>query len=442
MEDRVQRGYFRNHITEFLKSSILPGARVLVVGCPDIEFLESLKPSFGVGLLQNEQNPRKTHVYNMQLIIESTDFKSFSSDTPFDYIIFNDYLTYEDDLHRVFLKMHDLINLDTKIFVLGVNPNMFLALRLAKALGLYIPKIERNILKLEDIKNLASLFGYKKLDEGYRFFLPFHLWGIGPLVNSIAARLPVLKQISFGHYLVLRQSRSPFHLHDLSCSVVVPCYNEEDNVRECIERIPNFGLWREIIVVSDGSKDRTAEIVMKLIENRQDLKLINYEKNRGKGYAMKEGWKHSKGDVLMMLDCDMTTPPEELPLFYDAIKMGAEFVNGTRIVYPREKKSIPGMNRLGVTFFAALISWITQRRITDTFCGTKVFLRKYWQHFTIEEFLWGDWDLFFMAARFRTEMVEVPVHYKTRKAGEAKMRPFKHGVKLLKAATKGLWVIK
>lgn len=440
---KENRSYFQAHIFEFLKSSILPESRILVIGCPSIEVLESLKPSYGIGLVQGNQSLYENETNNNQIKLENVNFKFFQTDKIFDYVIFNDYLTYEDDLHQVFLKMHEIVNPDTKIFIIGVNPNMFLALRIAKALGLHIPKIERNILKLKDIENLASLFGYKKLDSGYRFFIPFSFGGmIFHLMNNILARIPLIRHLSFGHFVVLQQSRHPLSFKDLSCSVVVPCYNEEENVRECIERIPDFGLWREIIVVDDGSQDNTAKIVSGLMKGREDIRLISYEKNQGKGYAMKEGWQNSKGNVLMMLDCDMTTPPEELPLFYDAIKMGAEFVNGTRIVYPRERKSIPIVNRIGVAFFAALMSWVIQRRITDTFCGTKVFLRKYWEHFAIEEFLWGDWDLFFMAARFRTKMGEVPVHYRTRKAGESKMRPFKHGISLLKYAMKGLWVVK
>ena len=319
---------------------------------------------------------------------------------------------------------------------------MFTALRIARSIGLHTPKIERNILKLADIENLAKLFGYEVLDRGHRFYIPFDILGMGRLLNSVLARIPGFRRFSFGHFTVVRPFPQRSEKEDLTCSVVVPCFNEEENVRECVERIPNFGRWREIVVVDDGSQDRTAEIVAEIARERDDITLISYEKNQGKGYAMKEGWQNSKGEVLMMLDCDMTTPPEEMTLFYEAMKMGAEFVNGTRIVYPREKRSIPGANRLGVTFFAWLISWLSQRRISDTFCGTKVFLRKYWQHFEIEEFLWGDWDLFFMAARFRVAMAEVPVHYKTRKAGEAKMRPIKHGLSLLRTSLKGLWIVK
>ena len=144
----------------------------------------------------------------------------------------------------------------------------------------------------------------------------------------------------------------------------------------------------------------------------------------------------------MMLDCDCTTPPEELTLFHDAMENGAEFINGTRIIYPRERNSIPFLNRLGVSFFAILIRWIIQKRITDTFCGTKVFLRKYRSCFKINEYLWGDWDLFFSAARYRMKMFELPVHYKARKHGETKMKPIKHGSILLLKSLQGLKVVK
>jgi len=233
----------------------------------------------------------------------------------------------------------------------------------------------------------------------------------------------------------------------IALSIVIPAYNEAAFIGTLLERIAAVDLAaldvsREIIVVDDGSRDRTADVVREVMNGRDDIKLISYQPNRGKGFAVSEGWKAAKGDVLMMLDCDATTPPEELPVFHDAMERGAEFINGTRVVYPREKDSIPPLNRLGVTFFASLLSGIMGRRISDPFCGTKVFLKKYFEHFTIDELLWGDWDLFFTAARFRMKMVELPVHYKTRKAGESKMQPVRHGLKLLKASLKGLTIVK
>lgn len=435
-----KRRFFKRHLEEFFKESIIKNKKILAIGYEeDSSLLNVLCPSLGVELVNSCQEIKKEYP-NIEFL-EST-FLNFQSQHKFDYIIFQDYLNYEDKLHEVFVKLKSLSHNDSKIFIFGVNPCSLSVIRFLKYIGVFTPKTERNILHLEDLENLLNICGFDILDKGYRFFSPFKLFGLGDLINAVIQRFPILKFLCFGQFVVFRPLSNQSRIKRLSASVVVPCHNEEGNIEKCIEAIPKFGKWREIIVVDDGSTDKTAEIAKRISGKRDDVKFISYGKNCGKGYAVNEGWKRSKGDVFMMLDCDMTTPPEELSLFHSAMEAGAEFVNGTRIVYPREKNSIPFLNRIGVTFFATLISWITSRRISDTFCGTKVFLKEHWHCFAIKEFLWGDWDLFFTATRYRMKMVELPVHYKSRKSGATKMKPFKHGIALLKASLKGIEVIK
>ena len=439
-----KKRFFRQSVIEFLEYSTMTDKKILIIGGNVGEDVNRLKPSYSVELFDPNINaldmPIKSTNPNITYVKRS--ILDFESDVVFDYIIFYESLNYEGDLYKIFTKLKKLANRDTKIFVLEVNPLLLFVLKILRTIGLVTPPLSRNMLALGDLENLVNVFGFDTLDIGYRFLIPFKLLGVRDIVNSIIARTPYLRHFCFGQYIVFRLHPLEDSHQRLSCSVVIPCYNEEGNIRECISRIPNFGLWREIVVVNDGSKDRTEAIVREMMNGRSDIRLITYEKNGGKGYAVNMGWQESKGDVLMMLDCDSTTPPEEMVLFHDAMEKGAEFINGTRLIYPREKHSIPFFNRLGVSFFAHLISWITQKRITDTFCGTKVFLRKHWNCFQIKEFLWADWDLFFTAAKYRMKMVEIPVHYKTRKFGETKMRPLKHGTILLLRSIEGLKVIK
>lgn len=433
------RRFFKGLITEFLASSVMPQKRVLLVGGGDTDILASLSPARGVHLCDGQADC--AGLKNLYPAIEFThDRLPALPDEEFDYLILDDYLHFENNLDELFSHLRRFMHEGTRVFIICVNPLSIFALTIAAALGLATPRLDRNILRLGDLENLARVFGYELLDKGYRFALPFRLLGIGRWLNALIPRIPVVRRLCFGQYLVLRLP--PARRERLSCSVVVPCYNEEGNIAECLERIPDWCAGLEIIVVDDGSTDRTRDIVKALAERRKNIRLIPLPQNRGKGYAVNEGWKSAAGDVLMMLDADMTTPPEELPVFHRAMECGAEFINGTRIVYPREKHSLGRVNRIGVTFFALLISWITQRRITDTFCGTKAFLGRHRSLFAIEEFLWGDWDLFFAAARYRLKMVEIPVHYKARRAGEAKMRPFRHGFMLLKSSAKGLWLVR
>ncbi|MCX6357554.1 MAG: glycosyltransferase family 2 protein [Candidatus Aureabacteria bacterium] len=434
------RRFFKEKIKEFLTRSIIPQKKILLVGGVDTDILCALNPSYGVHVCDPRTTIEDTRRRYPSVSLACGGFTQVKREV-FDYVVFDDYLHYEDNLHELFLHLKHFIDGETKIFIICVNPLTIFALKIAATLGIATPEVNRNILRLGDLENLAGIFGYEILDQGFRFVCPFNLFGIGTLLNILVPRLPILRQLCFGQFLVLRYPRPAAAQPRLSCSIVIPCFNEEGNIAECLARIPEWGVEKEIIVVDDGSTDRTKEIVEKISETQRHIQLLSYTPNKGKGYAVNEGWKLCRNQVLMMLDCDMTTPPEDLPIFHHAMECGAEFINGTRIVYPREKYSLGFLNRLGVTFFAILISWITQRRITDTFCGTKTFLRKHRSLFNIEEFLWGDWDLFFAAARYRMKMVEVPVHYMARKAGAAKMRPFRHGTKLLWASLKGFKLI-
>ena len=434
-----KRRFFQNHIKEFLKNCVMPGKNVCVVGDRTDEILRALEPHYGL-LLTDSTDLKEGTFGNIE--VRRRDFLQYQdTDRPWDYVIFDDYLHYENNLYQLLQHLKKLISSDTKVIIICINPLSLYVLKFLALLRVATPPIvERNILALGDIGNLLDLCGYEVLDQGYRFIMPFKLLFLGDVMNMLFPRIALLRRLCFGQYIVcrIRERRR----NALSCSVVVPCYNEEENVEECIARIPEMGSWREIIVVNDGSTDPTEAIVSRIMQERGDVRLITYEKNRGKGYAVNEGFQQANGDVLMMLDCDMTTPPEELPIFHTVMEDGAEFINGTRIIYPREKKSIGLVNRLGVALFAGLISWITQHRITDTFCGTKVFLKKHQQYFEIKEHLWGDWDLFFAAARYRMKMVELPVHYYARKGGQAKMKAFRHGMILLIRAIKGLELIK
>lgn len=436
---------FKKIVIEFLQYSLIGNKRVLIVGGNIAEEAARFNPSYSVELFnvdsdyidKNSSNNPDNIVFLKKKI---TDFKSKE---PFDYIIFYECLNYEVNLHDVFNSLRNLMHRDTKVFILEVNPYIIFVLRLLNLFGFCVPKPERNTLFLEDLENFINIFGFDIIDKGYRFVIPLKLLGLGDIINSFLPRIIFFRRFCFGQYIVFRQHPFETQKQKLSCSVVVPCYNEEGNIKECVSRIPAFGLWREIIiVVDDCSTDKTVQIAKEIVGQRNDVRLISNDRHLGKGYAVKLGCQESKGDVLMILDCDCTTPPEELVLFHDAMENGAEFINGTRVVYPRERNSIPLLNRIGVFFFANLISWVVQKRITDINCGTKAFLRKHRDCFDIKDYLWGDVDLFLAAARYRMKMSELPVHYKVRRSGESKMKPIKHGSVLLLKSIKGLKIVK
>jgi glycosyltransferase involved in cell wall biosynthesis len=224
----------------------------------------------------------------------------------------------------------------------------------------------------------------------------------------------------------------------LGCSVIIPCYNEENNVENAVRRIPKMGIKTEIIVVNDGSSDSTAQKVRILQKEFPDVRLIDYYPNRGKGYAVHLGFKSATQEVLMILDADLSVSPEELPRFFEPLNRAqGQFVNGTRMVYPMEKQAMRVLNLLGNKLFGLTMTFITGQNLTDTLCGTKAFYRSDYNYFDKGMDKWGDFDLLFSAARMGLKILEVPVHYKERKNGKSKMRTFSHAFHLLGVVYKG-----
>jgi len=212
----------------------------------------------------------------------------------------------------------------------------------------------------------------------------------------------------------------------MKVSVLIPCYNEEENIQECIKKI-NLPYDHEMIVVDDGSIDKTTEKAKEI--KRPNLKVVRYEKNQGKGNAVKVGISNSSGDIIVIQDADMATSPEELSKVLNPILEGkADFVNGTRFVYPMKKRAMRKLRIIGNKIYAKVISLVIGVNLTDTLCGFKAFNIKKFKNFELEEKSWPDFELIFKAKKNGLKIVEVPIHYEERKGGKTKMKILKDGL--------------
>ena len=237
----------------------------------------------------------------------------------------------------------------------------------------------------------------------------------------------------------------------LSCSVIVPCRNEVDNVEPLVRRLPGLGSRTELIFVDGASTDGTPERIEQVRREHpgRDIKLLRQGGHGGKGEAVFQGFDAASGDILMILDADMTVVPEDLPLFYAALAEGrADFANGTRFLHPMEAGAMPALNGLGNRAFSLFLSWLLGTRITDSLCGTKALFKRDWPRIAAARPLfgghdpWGDFDLLLGAAWAGLRIVDVPIQYGARRAGESKMRPLQHGLALGRTCLAGVLQLK
>jgi SAM-dependent methyltransferase len=433
--ERFQKYHPYYHATRhrFITSMIPTGRRVLDFGCGFGDLLSAVKPSYGLGVDTSEHMLARARQRHPHLTFLRQDLVEKGLDESFDYVV--DYLS---DVGCYLDALRELCHENTRLVCVNFNPLWSWFILTSSRLGWRSPDMpERNFLTLLDLRNLMQVHGFEVVDDGLRILLPKRVPVISACLNAVVPRLPIARHLCLQQYHVARLAIP--RDRPMSCSVVIPCYNEEGNIRECIARVPQMGMRTEIVVVDDGSCDQTHAIVEEVAEHDPRVRLLRQPHNRGKGLAVRAGFDAATGDVMMILDADMTVAPEELVKFFSVLREGrAEFVNGTRMVYPMEDQAMRMLNFLGNKLFGITLSLIVSQRNTDVLCGTKAFLRRDYAAFELKGRSWGDFDLLFAAARLRLKVVEMPIHYEERAKGTSKMRPFRHGWELLKNCYVGL----
>ncbi|MBI5905610.1 MAG: glycosyltransferase family 2 protein, partial [Deltaproteobacteria bacterium] len=308
-------------------------------------------------------------------------------------------------------------------------------------LGIKRPQPDQNWLSLADLQNLLSLAGFQTVSMGYKVLLPVRVPLLSSLCNRVLANLPLLRKLCLVETLIARPAPVPVPEEALSCSVVVPARNERGNVESAVRRIPPMGRHTEIVFVEGNSRDGTAEEIERVIAAcpDRDVKIVRQGSGVGKGDAVRKGFAAATGDVLMILDADLTVPPEELPKFLATLCSGrAEFVHGSRLVYPMEKQAMRFLNTLGNKFFSLAFTWLLDQRFKDTLCGTKVLLRRDYERIAAGRSYFGDFDpfgdfdLIFGAAKLDLKILEIPIRYRERTYGTTQISRFRHGWLLLR----------
>ena len=450
---RRNRCYYEDQ-QRYIRFLVPEGLRVLEVGCGLGDLLASVKPSRGLGLDLSPEMVKQAATRHPEVEFRVADVESVEMDQTFDVIILADVVGHLVDVDVTLRRLRRCCAPHTRIIISYYNFLWEPVLKLGEALGFKMPQLHQNWLAPDDLGNLLSLTGYEAVKSERRLLIPVWIPLLSWLANRFLAYLPGFRAGCLCHYLVARAVGVG---HDTSgegsaysTSVVIPCRNERGNIEPAIRRLPWFGGRQEIIFVDGHSTDGTPEEIRRVMQvyPDRDIKFL-VQDGRGKGDAVRKGFAHATGDVLMILDADLTMPPEDLPKFYDAIASGkGEFINGCRLVYPMEGQAMRFLNLLGNKFFSMAFSWLLSQRIKDTLCGTKVLFREDYRRIERGRAYFGDFDpfgdfdLLFGASKLNLKIVEVPIRYQDRTYGTTNIRRFYHGWLLLRMTVFGFFRLK
>jgi SAM-dependent methyltransferase len=435
--------YFHEEDVRYLSFLIPEGARVLELGCGTGDLLAALKPSFGVGVDFSEGMIGAARAAHPELtfLVGDIEDEAFvrSLPGPFDVIVVVDTLGALDDCQAMFENLHALCTRETRIVIGHFSHLWYPALKSAEAVGLKMPQPPQNVLSPADVRALAALADFDAVKSEPRLLLPMRLLGLGRFVNRFLAPLPLINHLCLRHYTICRSLRRP--ARDLtSATVVVPARNERGNIEAAVKRIPRFVEDLEIIFIEGHSQDGTWQEIERVVAAypRYDIKAMR-QPGKGKGDAVFAAFDAARGDVLIILDADLTMPPEQLPKFWEAIRSGkGEFVNGSRLVYPMEDQAMRFLNLVANKSFSLLFTWLLSQRFTDTLCGTKAMLRSDYARLKAGRSYFGDFDpfgdfdLIFGASKLGLKAVEIPIRYASRTYGETQISRFRHGFMLLR----------
>ena len=446
-EWKKKNAYYYKRQREYFRFLIPPGKRVLELGCGTGELLASVEPAYGAGIDFSPkiiEQAEKAHP-DLTFIVADVEQPGTWGLTPggkngtFDFIIISDTVGHLEDIQAAFENLRPFCTPDTRIIVSYYNFLWEPVLKLAEKMKMKMPQKMGNWLSPHDVGNLLYLADYEVVKTDSRILVPKNVPGLNPVFKFIES-LPLMGHLCLSFYVVARMRRREPAAGNKKVSVVIPCRNERGNIEPAVERTPDMGEHTEIIFVDGHSQDGTQEEIKRVIEAYpdRDLKFM-VQDGKGKGDAVRKGFASATGDVLMILDADLTVPPEDLPKFYRAIASGkGEFINGTRLVYPMEDQAMRFLNLMGNKFFSLTFTWLLNQRLKDTLCGTKVISRDDYGHLAAQrEYFgdfdpFGDFDLLFGASKLNLKIVEVPIRYKAREYGETQISRFKHGWLLLR----------
>jgi SAM-dependent methyltransferase len=443
LDERAPARSYQARLRTVYRFLVRPGLRVLELGCGRGDLLAALAPAEGVGVDFSPamiEAARKQHPH-LRFIVGDAHVDLRELAPPFDVIVLSDLLHDAWDVQALLSELQHLCHPQTRLITNFYSRLWEVPLALAARLGFARPVMRQNWLTVADVTALLYLSDFRVIRSWQEVLCPLPIPVISGFCNRVLVRLWGLRHLALSNFLLARPAAAPAAQTPAPrVSVIVPARNEAGNVPDIFARTPEMGGGTELILVEGHSSDDTRSAIERAIaEHPRRAARLLAQVGSGKGSAVRQGFAAATGDILMILDADLTVPPEDLPRFYDALTTSkGEFINGVRLTYPMEERAMRFANLVGNKFFSLAFSWLLGQPIKDTLCGTKVLRRDSYQAIAAGRDYFGDFDpfgdfdLLFGAAKLGLEIVELPIRYRERTYGTTNIQRWRHGWLLLK----------
>ncbi|MDX1950760.1 MAG: glycosyltransferase [Verrucomicrobiota bacterium] len=433
---RELKRYYHRLLERYYRFLVPPGARTLEVGCGIGDLLGAIKPSHGVGIDFSAamiEIARKRHPRLEFYVGSEIDPEKLGS---FDFIILSDLVNDLPDVQELLEQLRRVAHPRTRLVLNFFNQVWRPLLGALEGVGLKAPTLLQNWLSFDDMKNLLHLGGWEMIRGETRILCPMNIPVVAPLFNRWLA--PILPSLCLTIFQVARISHE--EKREFTCSIVIPARNEAGNIEAAVRRTPEMGKGTEIIFIEGHSSDGTWEEIERVKSLFPTRRIVTVkQQSKGKGGAVREAFAVASGELLFILDADLTMPPEQLPKFYEVARSNrGEFVNGVRLVYPMEEQAMQFLNMIANKMFSMAFTWLIGQPVKDTLCGTKVLFRSDYDQIAknrgyFGEFdPFGDFDLLFGASRLNLKIVDLPIRYQARSYGSTNINRWRHGALLLR----------
>lgn len=441
--------YYHQQMAGIFSFLIPKGSSVLEVGSGTGDLLNALEPGRGVGI---DISPKMMEIARKKyphLEFRVGDVERLPTGEKFEYVVVAGTLAFLHDVQAALENIHQVCTPRSRLIIAYFSSLWDPMVRAAEALGIKEKQPVQNWLAPSDIENLLDLAGYEIIRRNVHLLLPKYVPLLSTLCNRYLVKLPFFRLFGLLNIVVARPKPVPRD-REYSCSVIIPARNEAGNIEQAVLRTPQIGTHTELVFVEGNSTDNTFEEIKRVAaaHPERDIKFVQQD-GKGKGDAVRKGFSVAGGDVLMILDADLTVAPEDLPRFYEAlVRRGAEFVHGSRLVYPMEQQAMRFLNMVANKFFGAAFSFLLGQRFKDTLCGTKVLFRSDYEMIAANRAYFGDFDpfgdfdLIFGAAKLNLKIAEIPIHYRQRLYGATNISRFRHGLILLRMTLYAMWKMK